>query len=267
MSGMPSRPPGKSIGFFRLLDACERPGCPVCRCLVDEARRYLDSLLYEQVTDPETRRRLRASWGFCNWHAWLLREVSDAAFGSAILSEDLLRVATERFARGASQTLKTPRGLLGRLRELGRPSRRSALAALYRGRAACPGCRLLGESEQHYLAAALRFVDDPQFDRAYRQSHGLCLPHAVGAVDLGAGSAQARRLVALTLPKWAELRRDLQGFIDKHDHLKRRPFTEAESLASLRALEVVAGAPGLFGCDLRAGGRDTGEGDEAGREP
>jgi hypothetical protein len=65
----------------------------------------------------------------------------------------------------------------------------------------------------------------------------------------------APRLLARTLPKWAELRRDLQGFIGKHDHRKRQPFTEAESAASLRALEVVAGAPGLFGNDLRIGMR------------
>jgi len=91
--------PGKFIGFFRLVDACGQPGCPVCRCLVADARQYLERLLYEQVTDPVVRRQLYASWGFCNWHAWLVRETPDPAFGSAILSDDLLRLAIQRFDR------------------------------------------------------------------------------------------------------------------------------------------------------------------------
>ena len=243
---MRRREPGKFIGFFRLVDACDRQGCPICRCVTDDARQYLDSLLYEQVTDPHLRRRLHASWGFCNWHAWMLREVSDPAFGSAILCEDLLRVAISRFQK------KGPLAWLGRLRGRGR---RSVLVDLHRRRAVCPGCTLSAESEQRYVELALSFVDDPEFDQAYDRSQGLCVPHAVKALHLGAGSAEAQRLVTRTLSKWTELRRDLEGFIGKHDHQKRQPFTEAESTAYLRALEMIAGAPGLFGHDVRAGRR------------
>jgi hypothetical protein len=78
---------GRFIGFFRLVDACAKPGCPVCRCLVADARRYLGTLLYEHVNDPDTRRRLRASWGFCGWHTWMLRDLADPAFGSAIIHD------------------------------------------------------------------------------------------------------------------------------------------------------------------------------------
>ena len=245
----------KFIGFFRLVAACDRPGCPVCRCVTDDARHHIGNLLYEQVTDPETRRRLHASWGFCNWHAWMLREVSDPAFGSAILYEDFLRAAIGRFERKATRVVTPPRGLLGRLGRWGRRAARSLLVEEYRRRAVCPGCALVAESEQRYVELAVRFADDPEFDGAYRRSQGLCVPHAVRALHLGAGTAEVRHLIMHTLPKWAELRRDLQGFIDKHDHRKRQPFTEAESTAYLRAFETVAGAPGLFGNDLRAGTR------------
>jgi hypothetical protein len=255
MSETGRRGPTKFIGFFRLVDACDRPGCPVCRCLTDDARQYLNNLLYEQVNDPDTRRRLHASWGFCNWHAWMLREVSSPAFGSAILYEDFLRAVIQRFERRATEVVKRPRGPRGWLGRLGRRAGRSALAELYRRRAVCPGCRLIAESEERYVELALQFVDDPQFDQAYRRSQGLCVPHVVRALRLGAGTAEAQQLVTRTLPKWAELRRDLQGFVDKHDYRKRRPFTEAESTAYLRALEMIAGAPGLFGSDLRAGAR------------
>ncbi len=247
--------PGKFIRFFRLVDACDRPGCPVCRCLVADARQYLDSLLYERVNDPDTRRRLHASWGFCSWHAWMLREVSDPAFGSAIMYEDFLRAAIQRFEHKANQLVKSPRGLLGWLGRLVGRARRSLLAEVHRRRALCPGCHLIAESEVDYVRAALRFIDDPQFDSAYRRSQGICVPHALQALQLGADATHAQLLVTRTLPKWAELRRDLQGFVDKHDYRNRRPFTEAESTAYLRALEVLTGAPGLFANDLRAGAR------------
>jgi hypothetical protein len=39
-------------------------------------------------------------------------------------------------------------------------------------------------------------------------------------------------------------------FITKHDHRRMAPFTEAEGTAYLRALEALAGAPGLFGNDV-----------------
>ena len=96
-----AEPPPKFIGFFRLIDACKSEGCPVCRCLEADTRHCLDTLLYERVNDPETRARLHASWGFCNWHGWMLRETPDSAFGSAILGEDLLRVLMRRFERSA----------------------------------------------------------------------------------------------------------------------------------------------------------------------
>lgn len=243
---MAAQTPGKFIGFFRLVKACERPGCPVCRCLAADARQYLERLLYEQVTDPGMRRQLYASWGFCNWHAWLLRETSDPAFGSAILSDDLLRLAIQRFERSADRPSPRRRGLRGWLRRLG--AQGGPLAArLYRGRRPCPGCRQTALSEVHYVRAMLRFVDDPELDRAYWMSHGLCVPHALRALEIGDGSAEARRLIDRTVEKWIALRKDLQGFVGKHDHRNRQPFTEAEADAHLRAIEALTGAPGLFG--------------------
>src|SRR5436190_20439602 len=90
---------GKFISFFRLVEECAAPGCPVYRSLLADSRQYLATFLYEHVNDPDTRRPLRAAWGFCNHHTSMLREVGDSAFGSAILYEDMLRVVIQRFER------------------------------------------------------------------------------------------------------------------------------------------------------------------------
>jgi hypothetical protein len=250
----------KFLGFFRLIEACREPGCPVCRCLAADSRQYLEALLYEQVNDPETRRRLHASWGFCNWHAWMLRETSEPAFGASILYEDLVGAAVRRFERLAGRTVGSASGLLGRLRRLlGR--HRPLLATLYRRREACPACRVVADAEVRYLTTALRFIEDPQFDRAYARSQGLCVPHAVRALELAAGGPCAQQLIARTLPKWAALRRVLAQFVGKHDYRTTRPFTEDEGTAYLRAFATLAGAPGVFGNAIR-----TGESARRGRE-
>ena len=99
---------GKFIGFHRLIEACGEAGCPACRCLDADTHRYLTAFLYEHVTDPVSRSRLRASWGLCNWHAWMLRETADPAFGSAILCEDLLRVLGRRLERSGGRAATRP---------------------------------------------------------------------------------------------------------------------------------------------------------------
>ena len=241
---------GKFIGFFRLVDACAEPGCPVCRCLVADARQYLNALLYEHVNDPDTRRRLRASWGFCGWHTWMLREVADPAFGSAIIYEDLLRVLSQRFQRQWSGRRPEFPGLLGRLRRLLGRERRPVLVELRDRRPICSACLATTDAEERYLGAALLFADDPQFDRAYTRSEGLCVPHAVRALELGS-TRLAEPLVTRTVQKWEALRRDLRGFIEKHDYQNTVAFTEAEGLSYLRAFEAVAGAPGVLGNDVR----------------
>ena len=241
----------KFIGFFRFIDACSGPGCPVCRCVVADTRHYLDSLLYEQVNDPETRSQLRALWGFCNWHAWMLREASDPAFGSAIIYEDMIRVVVRRFERLIGHGAGRGGRWVGWLHGLVGHRRVPLLVELYRRRPLCPACVQAADSEERYIDAALWFVDDPQIDRAYRKSEGLCLPHALHALEVDRERGAAARLLSRTLPKWTALRKDLEEFASKHDYRNREPFTKAEGTAYVRAFEALTGAPGLFPSDQR----------------
>jgi hypothetical protein len=224
----------------------------VCFCLTQHSREQLATLLYEQVTDLQTRRRLRASWGLCNWHTWMLLELPGSRAGTAILSEDLLRLLIERVGRAAATTL------VGRLatwltHARGRTAKR--LAALYRRRPPCPVCERAGEAEQRYMEALLGRLDDPEFRLAYARSDGLCAPHAMRAVELVGGGRELKPLLELTLVRWSRMRQDVAGFIAKHDHRNTRPFTEAETESCRRALELLSGAPGLFGTDLPHRGR------------
>ena len=240
----------KFVGYFRLIEACAQPGCPVCRCLVAESRAYLGALLYEQVTDPETRRALRRSWGFCNWHTWMLPDVEGSAFGAAILGEDLVTRALRRTQRlrGDSRSSAVGRWLAALVGRRWRP----ALGQVYERRAPCPACVDTAQTQARYLDTLVHFIDDVDVRAAYAESDGLCVPHVILAVERGRETAQVETLVARTREAWARIGRDLATFIGKHDHRNREPYTEAEAMARTRAFEMLAGARGVFGNDPRA---------------
>lgn len=236
------------ISDLGLIDACAAPGCPVCRCVAQAGRGHLESLLYECVTDVDSRRRLRASWGLCNWHGWMLLEIGGARSGVAILCEDLVRRLVGRAETAAR------RGLASRLRTWfarGRPAAGERLAALYRRRARCPVCEAGAAAEAQHLRAMLARADQPDFRSAYARSDGLCAPHVMRAVELARRHPGLPPLLDLTRRRWAAIGEDLASFIAKHDYRDARPFSEAEADACRRALGLLGGGPGLFGNHLR----------------
>ncbi len=231
----------------RLLDACASQGCPVCRCLGEDSTRHLATLLHEHVTDPEVRAALRASRGLCNWHAGMLQGLPGAAFGAAILSADLLgreRARAEALGRAGS-------GRRSRLAVLGRWLRRPASAGeTSRRPRRCLVCEGVQAAEGRYLDALLALVDDPRFEGAFAQGDGLCVPHLTLLVDQepgAAGTVAFERLVVLASARWRRLEAALERFIAKHDHRARTSATDEEGRAWRVALEMLAGAPGVFG--------------------
>jgi Family of unknown function (DUF6062) len=239
--------PEKFIGYFRLIDNCGRPGCPVCRSVMAESRHYLDALIDEQVTDPETRRGLRASWGFCNWHAWMLLEIENSLSGAAIIYEDVLGGVIDRVRRSAARVRPET---LDRWRPWRRRKAWRAITEPYHGRQVCSACVNTTAAEDRYLQTLVSFVNEPDLQLAYARSDGLCVPHAIRAVEIGPGADDVRELLDRTLPKWARFRQDLESFIRKHDYRNTAPYTDAELDSCRRAFETLTGVEGLFGNDL-----------------
>lgn len=248
----------KFVGFFRLIEACGQEGCPVCRCLRGDAVQYLDALLYEQVNDPGTRAALRASWGFCNWHAWLARDILHSGLGTGIISEDLLGSALGRLRHLLVRVRRGPISA-GWLRRLFGRSPRIPFLALWRRKAICPACRSAREAEASYLQTVLEFTGDPQFDRAFERSPGLCLPHVVRLVALGPAHARLETILERVETKWRRLQAELKSFVAKHDYRTTEPFTDDEAKSWTLAIELLAGAPGIFGHELHGDGSPAAE--------
>jgi hypothetical protein len=244
-----ARAKDKFADHHRLVEACRAPGCPVCRCLGELARRHLAAVLSEHVTDPASRARLAASGGFCATHAAVLPLLPDSALGSAILCEGLLGRAR--------------RGLSERRRALERPARDRAWTRLLRRRRepggegrrrppGCPVCEMVARAERNYLDTLVASVEDAELAAAFRGSAGLCLPH-LGLV-LDRGDRRAAVLLDWTLDKVDRLLGDLRAFVDKHDYRATARASPEEAASWRAALALLAGAPDLFGPDLRPRG-------------
>ena len=80
----------QTASFYDLRDALTQPGCVVCRLKADSVDRFLDSLLWESVNDPDKRQDIRQARGFCREHAWRLSRAG-ASLGVAIIMRDVLQ--------------------------------------------------------------------------------------------------------------------------------------------------------------------------------
>ena len=221
---------------FKLLKAMAKPGCAVCH-LVDEAvSRYLDSLLYENVNDPGTRDRLRASQGFCREHARKVAGMRDA-FGLAIIYRDILSSLGEALQHeGKSVPISSP-APVGRERLRRGQHMERRLAPHH----SCPACEVQEDVTQVSLQALVRGLDDEDMARAYDGSHGLCLPHLRAAVALADTPATLKILVNKESQVVTSLVTELSEFIRKHDYRFTAEGFGAESDAWLRAIMMMVG--------------------------
>jgi Family of unknown function (DUF6062) len=246
---MPHRSPvEKSSVYFALLEALGKSGCPVCRIIEEASASYLDTLFYEQVTDVGVRRKLRQARGLCNWHSWRVRNMPTAALGAAIIAQDLLEAEYARLAELQRRPFWQRMGshLQAQL------FRRSLLAYL-RGwlqRGICPACQAVSEHERHALETMLNFAHEEEFTRRFETSLGLCLPHLVQGAEGHPSHPNLVTLIEVHRGKYVRLAAELEEFCRKHDYRFHCGAWTLESDAWIRAIEVLAGKPGVFGNDL-----------------
>jgi Family of unknown function (DUF6062) len=246
---MPREPAtDKSFTYFALLEAFDKHGCPVCRFMAEYSLSYLDTLFYEQVNDVGLRRKLRDSRGFCNWHAWQARKIASSALGVAIIANDLIAEEMTRL----DDLLRGP--LITRLqRPVQRKIAPKSLRAFIRGwqqKGVCPACQVMRDYERHALETILNFLHDGDFVRRFERSAPLCVLHTTRAAETHGPHPSLRRLIELQRHKYACLAGELEEFCRKHDYRFAHESWGSESDSWLRAIELLAGKPEVFGNDI-----------------
>ena len=212
----------KHLAFYRLVEACAEPECPVCSLSRRRVEQYFDGLLYEKVNDRELRERFRSAGGFCNPHSFQFVGYHDALAASILYRDLLLAWLQEPCAVPAQAS----NGVL--------PD--------------CPVCREKAKSEEGYLALLGDFLEDAQLKQALLSCDGFCLPH------FSALECRQRR-GRNPLPAWLmdmqrrrieSIAADLAACVDSSNFSlgsKRPPLGRDTEVAWKKAVHKTAGFP------------------------
>ncbi|HQK15441.1 MAG TPA: DUF6062 family protein [Anaerolineae bacterium] len=232
----------KHTPYYELRDALNTSGCAICRLAHKAVARYLDSLVYENANDYRVRAEAKAARGFCNLHAWQIRDLHGAALDVAILSNDVLTEwehALEDFTPQAGPSL------LSRVRALlGLPGGQKDVTALITTltpQRTCLACSVHEATEHAYIHELLTHITDPELKAAFVTAGGLCLPHFRQTLRYVATTAQAEAVIELQRQAMAPMLTELREFIRKHDYRFEIERTASEGESWLKALALVSG--------------------------
>ncbi len=221
----------KHTAYFELLEAFQKArGCALCEQEARAVRRYLDSILYENVNDPGVRGALMRSRGYCNRHAHWLRAMGDG-LGTAILYRDQAQLAIE---------------LLNGLRGLAAKIRRKPLPKRWEGDSPCPACKMQIEFRERMLRTLLEWLSENQMKAAFSESPGLCGPHLLCALNMPSAAEVRSHLIEAEAAKFAKLSDELAEFIRKHDYQHGQEGFAEEGDSWLRAVNLLAGEKDIF---------------------
>jgi hypothetical protein len=219
----------KGLPYFAVLDALETSkGCVLCALEVQAMGRYFDSLLSENVNNPDIRRELLRSGGYCARHTRWVLEKRDP-LGTAIIYRDQAASFAESLGGGKPHVRKSVRGSPG----AGRPQ--------------CPGCIEQTAARKRYvevLCGGLAADDD--FRSAFVSSAGLCRPHLAYVIEKAADSDDVEFVIDAERAKMRSLVAELDEFIRKQDYRFAGEAIGAEADSWRRAAEMIAGDARLF---------------------
>lgn len=222
----------QSYFYQELHEMLQQPGCPICHVGRKVARNQLDALLYDSVTDKDSRDKLAGSMGFCSAHSRDLLTFPGERLGATIIEWALLREAQRRLKNNASGGGSSWRQ---RLRAQGAAP--SGIAA----DEPCPVCANQATLEARSLRELLEhLVGDLETPLA--AVGGLCRPHLDLAMRSTSDPAVREALVSLHDRVWQGLIDQMGEFIRKRDYrYSQETISDEESAAVELSIEVLTG--------------------------
>lgn len=238
---------GKHINYHELRDALAEDGCAVCRLASQAVARHLDFLLHESVNDAGVRRDVRRARGFCNRHAWQLRDLQ-GALGIAIIYRDVVVAVLEDVGEARSPGVR--QRAWNRVRSsvsdpTSTPDRAALLAALAPA-GPCLACRARETAERMYLRTLVDHAGDPDIVAGFERSGGLCVRHLRGSIEQARNEEAIEQILDMQSKAWEHLRDNLSEFIRKHDYRFRDESLEAEGDSWIRAVAAISGGRGVW---------------------
>ena len=214
--------------YFLLLEFIEKKksSCPICLATEKSVIDYFDILLYERVNDPETRRVIDTSMGFCSKHTALLMRMGDS-FGQSMIYRSVLTHIAKTLP--SQLPLKKRRIIFPK----GIDHKNS-----YKNK--CPACDFEKEFEELYLDEFVLGLEKPEFRKSFAQFSGLCIPHFIKAMEICQKSDTADFLLDTQLKVIDNLIAELDEFILKFDYRFSNQRMGKEKNAWKRAARLLA---------------------------
>ena len=67
----------RGLSWVELKNSLDMGGCPVCNTMLRSIEKYFEFLLYEYALDATVHKKNLASFGMCNTHTYLLKEIEE----------------------------------------------------------------------------------------------------------------------------------------------------------------------------------------------
>jgi hypothetical protein len=244
-----------ALAINHLIDAMEKPGCPICRLFREASERAVESFLWENVNDPQVRQGIIASYGFCGPHTRLMvaRELftSSVPVGANIIYEHLGRLVAGELSGlrpSSRQGGSSISGLGARLRAwLKKAGLGKFNAARLQPRGECPVCEAGNTAALNSLFVLCEEVrKQGDVHSVYQAADGLCLGHLRTALDLHSERFPdaLRFLMDNTIARLTQQSAHMNEFIRKNNWSYRdeKP-SEAEDTALRKTLTFFTGYP------------------------
>ncbi|MDH7479138.1 MAG: DUF6062 family protein [Syntrophomonadaceae bacterium] len=239
---------GFSLIYLAFKDAFKLRGCPVCSISAASATRYLKFLLHENVNSLTSRINIHRSWGFCNEHAWELKEMEEkfyhTALGYPIILEGLLNsaisVTRELREQLAGKVLQNGDG--GFFRRKRKPAGKiREIVDRLKPSGPCPACKARDEASNTYASFFMRFIVTEEFREMFDNSDGLCLRHFLSCLEKAENPEALITLVDSQLGIWGSLSRELGEYLRKMDYRYSQEPKGTEQDSWIRCIRVISG--------------------------
>jgi len=204
--------------FHNLLEACQAPGCPICRLENVSVERYLKHIFYESVNNIQTREKLRGSLGFCREHTHLATDKNlGNALGFALIYQDVITNILRGLENGSAPTLNRLSSFLKQLPEQLRTKLQNVIYALTPHKH-CIVCQHRDNTLHDIVSALVDGLKETEMVEALKASDGLCIPHLKKTVESIRERESFDAVLTIHREKLESLRSDLAEFIRKNDY-------------------------------------------------
>jgi len=209
-------------------------GCPICYSVKLSMEKYFEFLLYESATDAAVHKKTIASFGMCNTHTYILKEIEEKlnsdGLNIAVLYETILQKEIKLLKKIDDIEIKKSKKLFfvtKNLREF--DNYKKEIISELEAKGPCPGCEHQKQSENFYTHEILRLYKDSDFREKYENEKILlCRKHFLFLINESEDIDAIKYFVEMQKSKINCLYDKLSKFIEKHDYRLKNEITNDE---------------------------------------